>query len=94
MTIDRLGPLDPVSKFNKTGKTSRPQKNKETDSIVVSSEAKTMGEIYKATETVKNSPDVRLDRIAEIKEKLKDPAYISDKVIETVADNVMDLFEI
>ena len=94
MTIERLGPVDPVSKFNKTEKTSRSEKKAKADSINVSDEAKTMGEIYKTTEQVKLSPEVRQDRIDAVKEKLKDPDYISDKIIEFVAESVMDLFKI
>ena len=94
MTIERLGPVDPVSKFNKTDKASRPEKKSKADSINVSDEAKSMGELYKATENVKLSPDIRQDKIDEIKEKLKDPSYISEKVIESVAESVMDLFDI
>jgi negative regulator of flagellin synthesis FlgM len=94
MTIEGLGPVDPISKYNKTEKTSRPQKAEKSDSINVSEEAKNMGELYKAAESVKSSPDVRREKIAEIKEKLKDPSYIDDKVIESVADSIMEMFEI
>ena len=94
MTIDRLGPVDPVSKWNKTEKTSRTNKKAKSDSIDVSSEAKTMGEIYKATEEVKLSPDIRQDKIDAVKEKLKDPSYIDDKVLESVAESIMDVFNI
>ena len=94
MTIDRLGPVDPVSKFNKTEKAAQTKKKAKPDSIDVSSEAKTMGEIYKATEEVKLSPDVRQAKIDEVKEKLKDPSYISDKVLESVAESIMDVFKI
>ena len=94
MTIDKLGPIDPVSKFNKTEKTSRPVKKDEADSINVSDEAKSMGELYKAAEQVKAASDIRHDKVAEIKEKLKDPSYIDDKVVESVADKVLDLFGI
>lgn len=94
MTIEGLGPVDPVSKLNKTEKSERPAKSDKKDSISVSAEAKSMGELYKAAESVKASSDVREDRIAEVREKLKDPSYINDKIIEAVADNIMDLFNI
>lgn len=94
MTIEGLGPVDPISKYNKTDKTSRPKKAEKSDSINVSEEAKNMGEIYKAAESVKSSPDVRQDKIAEIKEKLKDPSYIDNKVVESVADSIMEMFKI
>ena len=94
MTIEGLGRVDPIPKYNKTDKTSKPKKAEKSDSINVSEEAKNMGEIYKAAENVKSSPDVRQEKIAEIKEKLKDPSYIDDKVIESVADSIMEMFNI
>jgi negative regulator of flagellin synthesis FlgM len=94
MTIEGLGPVDPVSKYNKTEKTDKTSKSDKKDSISVSAEAKSMGELYKAAESVKASADVRQDRIAEVKEKLKDPSYINDRVIESTAENIMEMFNI
>ncbi|MBN1648879.1 MAG: flagellar biosynthesis anti-sigma factor FlgM [Spirochaetales bacterium] len=94
MTIDKLGPIDPVSKFNKTNKTGRIDKKEKADSINISEDAKSMSEVYKATEEVKLAPDIRLERIDEIKKKLQDPNYINRKVIESVADSIMDSFGI
>ena len=94
MTIEGLGPVDPLSKYNKTEKTTKPVNKDKTDSIDVSAEAKSMGELYKVAEQVKQSPDIRADRVAEVKEKLKDPSYISDKVVDTVAEKLMEMFNI
>jgi negative regulator of flagellin synthesis FlgM len=94
MTIDKLGPVDPVSKFNKPEKVSKPSKKEKSDSISFSEEAKSKGEIYKATQETKLAPEVRQDRIDEVKKKLQDPSYIDEKIIEAVAEKVMDLFEL
>lgn len=94
MTIDGIGPVDPASKFNKTEKAGRPEKKEPTDSISVSEEAKNLGELYKASENVKHSPDIRYDRVEEVKEKLKDPNYLSDRVLEATAEKIMDAFGI
>ena len=94
MTIDRLGPIDPVSNYNKTNKTTRPQKPENSDSINLSSEAKSLSEMYRIADEVKRSPDVRQEKVAEIKEKLKDPSYINDEIVEKVAENIMGLFKI
>jgi negative regulator of flagellin synthesis FlgM len=94
MTIDRLGPVDPVQKFKKPGNVSNVAKKGDTDSISISSEAKSLGEIYKSQEEVKMSPDIRLDRIEEVKKKLEDPNYIDDAVVEVVAERVMDVFDL
>lgn len=92
MTINRLGPIDPVSRYNKTGKTSKASKQEKADSINVSAEARSKAEVYKTMETVKASDDIRMDRVEEVKRKLEDPSYISDKVVESVADSLMDVF--
>ena len=94
MTIERLGPIDPVSKYNKSDKASRPAQTSEKDSIDVSNEAKLKAEMYKALESVRMSPEIREDRVAEVKRKLEDPDYINKRVIEAVADRVLDMFKI
>lgn len=92
MTIDRLGPIDPAAQFNKANKGSKPVKKDNADSISVSSQAKEMGEIFQATENIRKSPDIRMDKVEEAKRKLQDPTYIDQKVVESVADKVMELF--
>ena len=92
MTIEGLGPIDSISKLKKNNKTAEPQQVQKSDSVDVSSEAKNLAELYKVNEAVKNSADVRLDRIAEIKRKLEDPNYIDDAVVDMVADNIMKSF--
>ncbi|MDC7242310.1 MAG: flagellar biosynthesis anti-sigma factor FlgM [Spirochaetales bacterium] len=94
MTIDRIGPVDPLSRFNKTEKTVRSEQKEKTDSIDVSSEAKKSAELLQTMDTVKAAPDVREDRIAEVKARLQDPNYINDTVVNSVADKLMDLFGI
>jgi len=94
MTIDRIGPVDPLNRYNKTEKTVRTEQKDKSDSIDVSSEAKKSAEMFQAMETVKVAPDVREDRIAEVKARLQDPNYINDTVVNSVADKLMDLFGI
>ena len=40
------------------------------------------------------TPNVRADRIAEVKAKIKDPSYLSDEVILSAAEKVMSGFGI
>ena len=94
MTIDRLGPVDPVSKYNKADKASKVVRKNEADSINVSDEAKRSAELLKAADVAKSSPDIRMDRVEEVKAKLQDPDYINDKIIGSVADSIMDMFGI
>jgi len=94
MTIDRLGPVDPVSKFNKSSRAEKAVPKEKNDAVNVSDEARNMSEIYKVAAEVKAAPDVRLDRVEEVKLKLQDPNYIDDKVLNSVAEEIMKSFGI
>lgn len=92
MTIDRLGPVDPVAKYNKTAKTSRPASVQGRDSIDLSEEAQAKAELLRAMGAVRNTPDIREDRIAEVRRKLEDPNYIDERIKGIVADRIVDMF--
>jgi negative regulator of flagellin synthesis FlgM len=95
MTVERVGFPDPVSKPKKTERPARTEKTSAgADAINVSSGAKEKAEIYNATEVAKAAPDLRLDRIEEVKRKLDDPMYITDKVIGELADRLLEVFKI
>jgi negative regulator of flagellin synthesis FlgM len=66
--------------------------NAGTDSISVSDEAKEMAEVYYMKQVAAETPDVRADRVAEIKEKIKDPSYLNDAVINSTADRILAAF--
>ena len=40
------------------------------------------------------APDIRMSRIEEIKKKLQDPTYLTQKVIEDLAEKLMEHFKI
>jgi negative regulator of flagellin synthesis FlgM len=92
MSIEGLGPVDPISKYNRTDKPQQAKPTQEADSVSFSDEAKMRAEVYKATETVRAESDVRMDRVEEVKRRLADPTYIDNKVLESVADRIMDVF--
>lgn len=94
MTIEPLGPIDPIHKLNQSGKAERQQRTEGTDSVSFSDEARLKAEVYRVSEEVKATDDVRADRVAEVKAKLQDPNYIDDKVLDTVADRIMDMLDI
>ena len=94
MTIERLGPVDPIQNYNKTGKVNKPAAQREGDSISVSDEARIRSEILQVVDEAKAIPDIRHDRVAEIKQKLEDPSYIDERVVSMVADEIMSAFDI
>ncbi len=94
MTIERINVPDPISKLNKTENTAKTNQKTEKDAVNLSEEAKFKADIYNATESVKLSPSIRVDRVEEVRKKLEDPSYISDKIVETVAEKIMKYFEV
>ena len=58
MTVERVNVPDPVSKYNKSSKVQKTKGKAQKDSISLSEDAKSKGEIYKATESVKMIPAV------------------------------------
>jgi len=94
MTVERIGPLDPTSNVKKSEKPSRLKTKSDVDSINVSQEARSKAEVLKATEAARSAPDIRMDRVEEMKRKLQDPSYPSQEIIEKVADEVLKAFGI
>ncbi len=92
MTVERIGPLDPTSNVKKTDKPAKTRTKSDVDSINVSQEARSKAEVFQALETAKTAPDVRVDRVAEVKRKLQDPSYPSEEVIEKAADEILKSF--
>jgi negative regulator of flagellin synthesis FlgM len=94
MTIERLGPVDPVQRYSQTDKTKAPQSKPESDSVSFSDEAKLRADVMRVAEQVRQTSDVRLDRIEEVRKKLEDPNYIDNRVVEHVAEQIMDMFNL
>ena len=90
MVVDPVGPADPVTNLKGIDQTARPQPSSVTDSVNLSQEARSVGDLYAATEIANNSPDVRAELVAEIKGKLQDPNYITASIIDQVADRIAD----
>ena len=63
MTIERIGPTDPVQSFKKTKPTEKPKPNQGADSINLSEEAKSKAEVYQAAEMAKNAPEIRWELV-------------------------------
>ena len=94
MTIERLGPVDPAQRYAQTEKTKSPKSAPQNDSVAFSDEAKFKAELLRVSEQVRQASDVRLDRIEEVKRKLEDPDYINKRVVEHVAEQIMDMFNL
>ena len=86
-SVNNVSQLNNVQNIRKTENSAKV--NKETDSISVSKEAVEKAEAYYLDKVASETPDVRADRIAEVKAKIKDPNYLSDAVIMSTAEKFM-----
>ena len=90
MTIDRIGFIDPIQPGKKTGGANQTREIPKTDSISISSEAVAKAELYRVRELVAAAPDLRTERIEELKAKINDPSYLNSEVIGSTADKLID----
>lgn len=88
--IDKLGGISPLNNVQSTKRTQGSERVKSSpDSISVSKEAKEMAEAYYLKEVADETPDVRTDLVAQIKEKIKDPSYLSSEILNSTAERIM-----
>ena len=90
MTIDRISSIDPIQPGKKTGRAGQVSEAPKTDSISISSAAQEKAELFRIQEMAAAAPDIRAERIAELKEKINDPSYIDEKVINATANKLID----
>jgi negative regulator of flagellin synthesis FlgM len=90
MTINRIGQLDPIQPGKKPGLNDHVGGSDRTDSITLSPEAKEKAEMYQVVELIKSAPELDDARIAELRQKINDPAYLDERVINATAEKIMN----
>ena len=95
MTVERIGPLDPPSNVKKTREALAGRRQRATSTPSTSPRRPAprpkSSRHWRRRET---APDVRVDKVAEVKRKLQDPSYPSQEVIEKTADGILKSFGI
>ena len=87
MTIDKVSRVVNVYKTSGAKNISKSEASVRTDSIDISNEAKVRSLNEKYLNIVKNTPDIRTDRVAQAKENLG--RYMSDTgLLEKVVDDI------
>ena len=74
MTIERIGSIDPIQPGKKPGRANQVNESPRADSISISSEAQEKAEILRTQELAAAAPEVRAEKVAELREKINDPA--------------------
>jgi negative regulator of flagellin synthesis FlgM len=92
MTIGRTGPIESTRPVNESRRNDPAGKTAKTDvTVSISTEALKKSEWLSAIEIVSAAPDIRADRVAELKAKINDPAYITDALSYATADKIIDV---
>jgi negative regulator of flagellin synthesis FlgM len=90
MVIDKIGSLNNIVEPKKSSPASTAKTARKNDSVQISSEGKKAAETAKVAQAVKAAPDIRIDRVRELKQLIESGAYNFDKpeILETVADKI------
>lgn len=90
MVIEKIGNINNIAETRKSKPVSTKKEETRTDSVQISSEGKQAAETAKNIQIIKDTPDIRSDKVKEIKQRINDGTYDfnDNKVLEMVADRI------
>ncbi|MBN2160609.1 MAG: flagellar biosynthesis anti-sigma factor FlgM [Spirochaetes bacterium] len=90
MVIDKIGNINNIIEPKKSNPVTSAKETRKKDSVQISSEAKSAAEAAKLSQVVKDTPDIRADRVREIKEQIANGSYnFNDpQKLDMVADRI------
>ena len=88
--INGINPINNVQNSRRTNGMERTSITDTSDSINVSDEAKEAARAYFLSQVAEETPDVRSELVASVKEKIKDPNYLNSVTIGSAADRILD----
>jgi len=92
MVIDKIGNINNITETKKNKAVAAKKEAGKNDTIQISNEGKQAAEVAKTMQLVKETPDMRVERVKEIKERIQNGTYdfdnnqMLDKVAEKIAD--------
>ncbi|MCR5496104.1 MAG: flagellar biosynthesis anti-sigma factor FlgM [Treponema sp.] len=90
INVERVNALNNVQNTKRTNNAAKSTFGE--DSISISKEAIAKADEFYMKQVAAETPDVRADRVAEVKAKLQDPNYLNNAVIASAADKIMESF--
>lgn len=90
MMIDKLNSIEPVEGTSRNEKVQQVHRVNHEDTISISAESQRLSEAYLAKKIAMEAPDVRENKIAEVRQKLEDPSYIKN-AIEDIANRLLSI---
>lgn len=90
MVIDKIGNINNITETKKNKPVSSKNETSRGDSIHISTEGKQAAETARNIQIIKETPDIRADRVKEIKAKIDNGTYDFDnkQILEMVADKI------
>jgi negative regulator of flagellin synthesis FlgM len=89
MTITRIDHVEPIPPGKKPGRSDPVGRIDRTDTINLTPEAREKAEVYQVVELIRSAPEIDDIRIAELRQKIDNPEYINEKVINATADKIL-----
>ena len=92
MIIDKIGNINSIAEPKKSNPISEKKEGTRGDLIEISSEGKLAAENAKNAQVIRDIPDVRVDRVKDIKTRIDNGSYNfnDNKILEMVADKIVD----
>jgi len=90
MTVNRIGHVEPILSGKKPGKSEQVGGNDKADTINLSANAMEKAERYQVLELIRSAPELDEARIVELRQKIEDPSYLNEKVINATAENIVN----
>jgi len=90
MVIDKIGNIKNIVEPKNTKSLGKTKSTGKGDSVEISSEAKKAAEQSKIAQVVKQTPNIRAERVREIKEQIANGTYDfnDDRIIDKVAEKI------
>ena len=88
--IDKLKGIGAIDNTSRTESIQRSGRINDEDRIVISAESQRLSEAYLAKKIAMSAPDIREDKVTEMRQKFEDPLYLQ-KAIEAVADKLLSI---
>lgn len=91
MNIERISGLNNVYKPKKSDPVRKTEATRGKDTVSLSPEARANAEIEKYKEIARNAPEIRTDRVNELKAKINNPEYLNDEgVLRSLTDRIAE----
>ena len=90
MNIEKIGSIQKLFKIGHTNQQKNINPSDQNFQVSLSQEAKKQAEIAKFTEIIKNTPDVRIDKVNEVKRKIQSGNYFSNFSKELLATKLIE----